>query len=853
MTTPLNYGVALTELRAINERLRVSSLRERDLALELQRQLAFTDAITTSLGESVCALDREGRVVFINPSASSLLRWTETDLLGKELHRLIHTSCDAGCPMLDAIRSYGSYRDEEDVFVSRDGALIPVAYSIAPISSGSTISGVVLAFHDTTDVPLPSWSNEALRAAEARYRSLIEHLPLVTYIEQADTGLIYTSPQMAHLIGFDATEWMFEREFWAGRLHPDDREMFDAELERADETGKPFNLEYRLVAQDGRVVWVRNEAFLHRTDNGTPDYRQGFMLDITDLRMAETALQQSESYLRTLFDHSTDLIAVIADDDTITYLSPGSHGMLGCDPADYIGEAVTSLVHPDERGQVMDALAEARALHITPVPVEFRIRHVDGTWRWLEAVGRKVVAEPGLEGVVVNARDITERRLLEAEVTFRAFHDSLTNLPNRALYLDRLEHALRRSARSPSSVAVAFLDLDNFKVVNDSLGHVAGDALLVEVALRLSGAIRDIDTVARLGGDEFMILIEEADGLGQVLHVAERIMTALQTPIMIGQRPVIVTASTGIVLGEAHISAADMIRHADLAMYTAKDNGKDRVVVFNPAMHLHALHRLEIEHDLRVAIDHGELSLRYQPEIALATGALFGVEALVRWEHPDGVTRLPADFIAVAEETGLIVPLGAWVLRHACADAARWIAASDLSETFALSVNLSLSQFRDPLLVSVVRESMADAGLQPSRLILEITESILADDPDHVAETLQLLRDLGVRIAVDDFGAGYSSLGRLRRIPVDFLKIDRTFSTRIGTDVADTALMSSMIDLAHALGKQVVAEGVETQAQAMLLHELGCDVAQGYLYARPLLESDIPALWSTQMATAASA
>jgi len=276
-------------------------------------------------------------------------------------------------------------------------------------------------------------------------------------------------------------------------------------------------------------------------------------------------------------------------------------------------------------------------------------------------------------------------------------------------------------------------------------------------------------------------------------------------------------------------------------MYTAKGKGKARIAVYNPAMHLEALHRLEIEHELRAAIAGGQLSLRYQPEIVLATGEVFGAEALVRWEHPTAGTRLPADFIAIAEETGLIVPLGAWVLRHACLDAANWLATSELPDSFALSVNLSPRQFRDPQLVSVVEAAMTDAGLHPSRLILEITESILADEPDQVTETLQQLCDLGLRIAVDDFGTGYSSLGRLRHVPVDFLKIDRSFIRGVGSNVADTALVRSMIELGHALGTQVVAEGVETREQETLLRELSCDVGQGYLYAKPVPESDIRA------------
>jgi len=597
------------------------------------------------------------------------------------------------------------------------------------------------------------------------------------------------------------------------------------------------------IARDGSIVWVRNEAVLRHDEHGNPDHWQGFLLDITARKSAEVALRQSEERLQALVRNATDIIGILDGDGLLTYVSPAVERVLGYDPHAMLGMPALAYVHPDDHSIVAEAFRAVVARLGAATVIEYRCRHNNGSWRIIEGNVTNLLDDPVVAGLVINARDITERRRLESEVTFRAFHDPLTGLPNRTLFLDRLAHALRRSAHRLSSVAVIFLDLDNFKVVNDSLGHSAGDGLLIDVATRLADAIREFDTIARLGGDEFTILIEDVVDIGEVMQVAERVQDVLREPITLGDRPVSVTGSMGIALGRGQLLAEDVIRDADLAMYTAKTAGKDRIAIFDPVMHEQALHRLEVGHALRLAVENGHLSLRYQPEMILATGDVFGVEALVRWEHPTDGTLLPSDFIAVAEDIGLIVPLGTWVLQQACRDAANWIATFDVADSFAVAVNLSPYQFRDRGLVAVVEAALADATLHPSRLILEVTESILADDPDHVAATLQTLSERGVRIAVDDFGTGYSSLGRLRHFSVQFLKIDRSFISGLGDDSADSVLVRSMIELGHGLGLQVIAEGVETDVQARVLQELGCDIAQGYLYAEPRSACDIAALW----------
>jgi diguanylate cyclase (GGDEF)-like protein len=421
----------------------------------------------------------------------------------------------------------------------------------------------------------------------------------------------------------------------------------------------------------------------------------------------------------------------------------------------------------------------------------------------------------------------------------RAFHDILTGLPNRALFLDRLQQSLDRSDRDRIPRAVLFMDLDNFKVINDSLGHKVGDELLMVVARRLMACLRPGDTAARLGGDEFVVLLDGVAGVGEADLVAERIIGALGAPIELGGRRVFVGTSVGIALCEDTACRPDvLLRDADVAMYEAKKEGKARRKVFNPAMHAQALHRLELENELRRAIEHGELRLYYQPMVLLSTGKVIGMEALVRWEHPERGLIRPREFIPLAEETGLIVPLGRWVLRETCRRACEWGEQYPTASPLLASVNLSVVQFREPDLVGELQGILRETGLEPSRLQLEITESAVVDDTERATALLWELKGLGVRLAIDDFGTGYSSLASLRQFPVDDLKIDKKFVDGLGQNESDAAIVRLVIDLAHALGMQAIAEGVETPEQLARLRDMGCDQAQGYYFWESLPDEE---------------
>src|SRR5688572_27062515 len=452
--------------------------------------------------------------------------------------------------------------------------------------------------------------------------------------------------------------------------------------------------------------------------------------------------------------------------------------------------------------------------------------------RWLRVQGRIQVRDGGATHLVGTSQDITDRKEAESALAHQALHDALTGLPNRVLLVDRLEQALARTTRSDQNVAVLFLDVDRFKVVNDSRGHAAGDELIVGVANRLRATVRPSDTVARFGGDEFVVVCQEAETLSGAMTVADRIAVALREPFRIGGEEIFLTVSVGIAIAGPGASSETLLRNADAAMYRAKDQGRSRCEFFDETMQTEAATRLEVQTALNWAVQRGEMRVFYQPLIEIASGMPVGVEALVRWQHPERGIVAPADFIPLAEDGGLIVPIGELVLDRAAADFERWRTVLPTGP-FSIAVNLSAHQLRHPGLVEQIRATLAEHELAPSSLCLELTESALLEDLDRHLGVLLALRDLGVRLALDDFGTGFSSLTYLKRFPVDMVKIDRSFVAGLGVTHCDTAIVRSVIELAHALSLTVVAEGIERPEQLEALRSLGCDLAQGYLFSPP--------------------
>jgi diguanylate cyclase (GGDEF)-like protein len=436
--------------------------------------------------------------------------------------------------------------------------------------------------------------------------------------------------------------------------------------------------------------------------------------------------------------------------------------------------------------------------------------------------------------LVVVARDETDHRATEAQLHYQARHDSLTGLANRTLLVERLRDALHHAARARTAVALIFLDIDNFKVVNDSLGHEAGDQLLANAAHRIERVLRFGDTLARFGGDELAVVCSDVHDITDVRAVAQRIAGVFEEPFLLDDSEVFISVSVGIAISDGPRDTPErLVRDADVAMFTAKALGRDRIEVFDDAMRARAVERLDIERSLRRALLRDELRVHYQPLVSFDCSEVIGFEALLRWEHPERGLLGPGDFLSIAEETGLIVPIGAWVLREVCKQASRWAADADEGAALGVAVNLSARQLAHPDLVATVAEALAQSGLPPQLLVLEITESVLMTDRELAVVILHALRSLGVRLSIDDFGTGQSSLGYLKTLPVDSLKIDRSFVDGLGTDPDDSAIVEAVVHLGHALGLTVTAEGIETPKQLSELRALGCDLGQGFYFARP--------------------
>ncbi len=563
-------------------------------------------------------------------------------------------------------------------------------------------------------------------------------------------------------------------------------------------------------------------------------------------QMRQDARRRSaERRTEVLLENASDAVLAVGADGAVQYASPGVHSMLGHQPARMHGTRVESVLHPDDLPQARQWLAALMASPDGQVArCELRIRRCDGAWVYADVIGANRLADPDLRAAVLSIRDIGARRALEEELTRRAFADSLTGLANRALFRDRLDHAVARTRRGGGTVALLLIDLDNFKTVNDTLGHAAGDTLLTEVADRLRAEMRPADTLARLGGDEFAVLVEDVDAAA-ARALAERILSVVRRPVLLQSRDVVCSMSIGIATADAGAgptATEDLLRDADLAMYAAKRGGRDGYAVFDPAMHEDVLREARQRAELETALAQEQFFVQYQPIVDMPSGRLIGVEALVRWQHPrDGVLG-PDTFIPLAEETGLIVPLGRWVLRQACAQLAQWHRHLPAARQMHMSVNVSPRQFQNEHLAAEVAEVLRQAGIPPQSLILEITESMFLQDTDAVVRTLEQLRALGVRIAIDDFGSGYSSLNYLQRFPVDILKIDRSFVSGGDQRTGDRSIAEAVIQIGRTLQLKTVAEGVETGDQWAALRAMGCDLGQGFYFARPESAGHIEAL-----------
>ncbi len=611
-------------------------------------------------------------------------------------------------------------------------------------------------------------------------------------------------------------------------------------ITRVLESRQRVEIEYCLDRRDGTTTWFNGTV----TPLGD-DRVLWVTRDVSDSKRAAEALKESEARFRNLVEHSPQAVVLHAE-GRILYVNPTCSILLGfVGDERLLGEPLLQFVTRETSPRLVDSLASLGRVTSKSVTCLCQFRRLNQARMVDVEVTSVPVVYNGRAGVLSILHDVTERKQLEDQLAHQAFHDPLTNLANRVLFRDRVEHALQRAVRGKSSPSVLFIDLDNFKAVNDGLGHSAGDWLLIEVAARLTNCLRPADTVARLGGDEFAVLIDDEEA--QADQIAERILQAFNVPFTVQNTEIVVTMSIGIAALLPHQGADEVLRNADLALYRAKGEGKACAASFEPEMHVAALRRLELEGELRRAIGGetgaGSLVVHYQPIIRMSTERVFGFEALVRWQHPERGILEPLDFIALAEETGLIVPLGRWVLDEACRQAVEWqVRYAELLKGTGISlivgVNVSGRHLSQPEIANHVSSSLQSSGLAPSHLVLEMTESMLVHDNRATLERLHSLKSLGVRLSIDDFGTGYSSLAYLERFPVDSLKMDRSFIAGLTAENPKAPLAEAVIGLGRILGLRVVAEGIETKEQLEQLRLLGCSLGQGYHISYPLPAAD---------------
>ncbi|MGB8062476.1 MAG: EAL domain-containing protein [Candidatus Sulfotelmatobacter sp.] len=593
--------------------------------------------------------------------------------------------------------------------------------------------------------------------------------------------------------------------------------------------------------------WVRGLAALVLLFNIYTVYQH------LQLQRVRRQLAEREQIFQLITENAADMIAVIDRNGNRLYNSPAYQKILGYGPEELAATSSMDQIHPDDRARVQEASSKASTTG-RGEQLEYRIRHKDGSWRFLESTASAIRSPQGeAVGLVIVNRDITQRKRAEERLEHQSFHDSLTDLPNRSLFLDRLQRSVAVSRRhSELKCAVLFIDIDEFKVFNDSLGHDTGDSLLVQIANRLSAGLRGSDTIsrprvdedtdlfvgegtlARPGGDEFTVLIEELNDPSDAIRVAERIQQRLAVPFHFNGQEIVLSVSIGIAFSnDGATEAPDLLRDAEIAMYRAKGSGKGRCQVFDHAMHAEAIKRLQLETDLRKGLELNQFHVYYQPVVSLRSGQIVGFETLSRWQQPEGLV-MPGEFISVADETGIILAINRQLLYEACRQIRSWQALFPSGPPLSVNVNISPKQFAQPDLASQLGKILQETGLAASSLNLEITETIAMADAQRSAAVFSELKALGVRLDIDDFGTGYSSLSRLQRFPVDTLKIDRSFISRVDTDVETAEIVRVIVMLARGLHLEVVAEGVETQAQADWLKDIGCELAQGYLFSKPV-------------------
>lgn len=768
--------------------------------------------------------------LFVNKTYASMLGHRPGDMIGRPFMQFIAPEDHAKMEAIWRKRLAGEWEKQayEVSLLRSDGrSRILASVKAGPI----TYNGKLASTGTVRDITEQRRREAALREAEDKYRQLFHNAVAGMYQSTPEGRFIDANPALAQMFGYDSPEDLMEnlqdiRQLYA---QPSQREVFLADLNRE---GSVTGLEYQILRRDGRMIWVSQNARVVRNADGSVKNYEGVLQDITARKQAEEALHKSEERYRALVENSQVGVFVNREGRYI-YVNSAFARMLGYTEDELTGKNYREIFAPEDLSAADERFQRRLRGEHVPNDYETRLLHKDGQTRIIVTISISVLEQHEGKLMMGMARDVTEQKRIERQLRHNATHDPLTGLPNRTLFVEKLQRAMQYGrGGNDSDYAVLFVDLDGFKLVNDSLGHATGDQLLVEIAHRLKKCLRPWDTIARHGGDEFTILVEQIRSLDDTLDVAERIHTSLRTPFQLGDHQIFTNASIGIAPGHAGYQHTDeLLRDADTAMYKAKAMGKAATIIFDSSMHDFARARLRLETELRQALERNEFRIFYQPIFNLKNRRLTGFEALLRWEHPTRGLLLPADFLAVAEDAGMLVAIGWWVLHEACRQVALWQRTLPGADALSISVNIADRQLTHADLPVRVAEALQQSGLDPGKLNLEITENVFIVNPAHAGNVLRRLKTLGVNLHMDDFGTGYSSLSYLSQLPLDTLKIDRSFVSDIQENKTHLSVVKTIVQLAKDLGMSAVAEGIESYKQAKMLNKIGCPSGQGLFFA----------------------
>ncbi len=830
-------------------RNKLIGLGERSMAKsyypELQKRLEDLErfrAVIDHANDAIFVFETEGwTVADVNETGQVLLGHPKAEILGGHISAFFPPEIAARYARALPEDERVQFRNGHIVtwLIGKEGRRTPIEITVTVQSFAGRGYAVVVA----RDVTMRQQIEAELDKSRRLFSSFMEHTPAMAFIKDLEGHYIFCNPAFAALAGLPQGDILgrTDHDLW-----PEDiADLLRANDQHVLTTGQPlFVMEVMRTRTDGSPRYGQVSKF-PLMQNGKPFALAGNAVDITVQVQAEQALQRSEERYRIVAEYNHDMECWLSPTGQMLYVSPSCERITGYDREFFLAapQALPGILHPEDR-EGWDHFISARTLGDDDSQ-DFRILHKDGFTCWVNAVKREVMGgNGGSMGTRLSLRDITDRKEMELQLRHLALHDPLTALANRTLCLDRIRQAMERARRRhPYSFSLVFLDLDRFKILNDSLGHAFGDQVLIAVADILRRSVRSLDTVSRFGGDEFVILLEELSSSREVVQAIQRLRAALTQPLNLSGHDIQLTASMGVTIGTQHADTPeDLLRNANIAMHQAKKAGRNRFKAFTPGMLATASKMLALETDLRRGLNRGEFFMVYQPIVKLDRKAtLHGYEALVRWNHPERGLISPAEFIPVAEESGLIVDLGRIVLRGSRAPLRRWRLDAPAAAELIVSVNISPRQFSDATLVDTVKAVLAETGLPPANLKLEITETAIMENAGSAVERLRKLKTLGIALSIDDFGTGYSSMNTLQQFPLDTLKIDLSFIRRMDHSSEGLEIVKAIISLAHSLRLQVVAEGVERSEQLAILTALGCEYAQGYYYSKPV---DVDQAWA---------